>query len=215
LARSLAPNPRLLMLDEPLGSLDRALREELMSELRLILKRLGMTALYVTHDQQEAFAIADRLVVMRRGRIEQVGAPSEVYHQPANTFVAAFLGFRNLLPAKVVSLTPEKILTPIGQFPIPTPTAPGEYTLLIRPQAAKLASTAQPNATDPHFWGKLLACSFRGDYYQIQVEPAATQLVLTFELAMLPGEQLINLSVGNIYGFTLEPALLTLLPAGE
>ncbi|MCX6047743.1 MAG: ABC transporter ATP-binding protein [Chloroflexi bacterium] len=215
LARSLAPNPRLLMLDEPLGSLDRALREELMSELRLILKRLGMTALYVTHDQQEAFAIADRLVVMRRGRIEQVGAPAEVYHQPANAFVAAFLGFRNLLPANVTPVTPEKILTPIGQFPTQTPVAAGEYTLLIRPQAAKLASTAQPNATEPHFLGKLLACSFRGDYYQIQVAPAATQLVLTFELAMRPGEQLTDLSVGNTYSFTLEPALLTLLPAVE
>ncbi len=212
LARSLAPNPRLLMLDEPLGSLDRALREELMSELRLILKRLGMTALYVTHDQQEAFAIADRLVVMRQGRIEQVGAPADIYQRPANAFVAAFLGFRNLLPARVDAAAPGQILTPIGQFPTPTPAAPGEYTLLIRPQAAKLVRSSLTNTTESQLRGKLLACSFRGDYYQIQVEPETTGQLLTFELALPPGEKLENLGVGQPVTLVIDPALLTLLP---
>ncbi|CAN5662859.1 ABC transporter ATP-binding protein [soil metagenome] len=215
LARSLAPNPRLLMLDEPLGSLDRTLREELMSELRLILKRLGMTALYVTHDQQEAFAIADRLVVMRQGQIEQMGAPAQVYHQPATAFVAAFLGFRNLLPARVEHTSPEQIVTSIGRFPALMPVAPGEYTLLIRPQAAKLAPSLLADVVQTHFCGKLLACSFRGDYYQIQVEPEATKPILTFELALPPGEKLANLIVGQTLCFTLDPALLTLLPTSK
>ncbi|MFN8566897.1 MAG: ABC transporter ATP-binding protein [Kouleothrix sp.] len=88
LARSLAPSPRLLMLDEPLGALDRALRERLLDELRSILKRVGVTSVYVTHDQAEAFAVADWLVLMRAGQVAQQGLPEQVYRQPASQFVA-------------------------------------------------------------------------------------------------------------------------------
>ena len=108
LARSLAPGPRLLMFDEPLGALDRALREQLMNDLRAILKQVCVTALYVTHDQEEAFAIGDRVAIMRArpdlgegGRIEQIGTPQEVYRQPANAYVARFLGFLNLIDGTV------------------------------------------------------------------------------------------------------------------
>jgi thiamine transport system ATP-binding protein len=93
LARALAAEPRLLMLDEPLGALDRALRERLVAELRALFVRLGLTTLFVTHDHDEAFALADRLVVMHAGRIEQVGTPADVWQQPANPFVARFLGW--------------------------------------------------------------------------------------------------------------------------
>jgi thiamine transport system ATP-binding protein len=93
LARALAAEPRLLMLDEPLGALDRALRERLVAELRSLFVRLGLTTLFVTHDHDEAFALADRLVVMHAGRIEQVGAPGDVWQRPANAFVARFLGW--------------------------------------------------------------------------------------------------------------------------
>ena len=93
LARALAPAPRLLMLDEPLGSLDRALRERLMVELRELFTRLGLTSLYVTHDHDEAFALADRVAVMHEGRIEQLGSPVDVWEHPANEFVARFLGY--------------------------------------------------------------------------------------------------------------------------
>jgi thiamine transport system ATP-binding protein len=93
LARALAPAPRLLMLDEPLGSLDRALRERLMVELRDLFTRLGLTSLYVTHDHDEAFALADRVVVMHDGRVEQLGTPVDVWKHPATEFVARFLGY--------------------------------------------------------------------------------------------------------------------------
>jgi thiamine transport system ATP-binding protein len=93
LARALAAEPRLLMLDEPLGALDRALRERLVTELRALFVRLGLTTLFVTHDHDEAFALADRLVVMHRGSIEQVGTPAAVWQRPANAFVARFLGW--------------------------------------------------------------------------------------------------------------------------
>ena len=109
LARSLAPRPRLVMLDEPLGALDRALREQLMNDLRAILKQVGVTALYVTHDQEEAFAIADRIAILHArleagegGHIEQIAAPGEVYRRPASVYVARFLGFRNLVEGRVV-----------------------------------------------------------------------------------------------------------------
>ena len=108
LARSLAPGPRLLMLDEPLGALDRALREQLMNDLRGILKKVNLTAIYVTHDQEEAFAIADRVLIMRArpedgegGWIEQDGTPQQVYRYPATAYVARFLGFKNLLDGVV------------------------------------------------------------------------------------------------------------------
>jgi thiamine transport system ATP-binding protein len=93
LARALAARPRLLMLDEPLGALDRALRERLVTELRALFVGLGLTTLFVTHDHDEAFALADRLVVMHGGRIEQEGSPAAVWQRPANAFVAQFLGW--------------------------------------------------------------------------------------------------------------------------
>lgn len=116
LARALAPRPRLLMLDEPLGALDRALREQLGEFLREVLHRTGIPAIYVTHDQTEAFAIADRLILLHDGRIEQSGSPAEVYQFPASTWVAGFFGLTNILPGTVLSLQPVRIQTPLGVF---------------------------------------------------------------------------------------------------
>jgi thiamine transport system ATP-binding protein len=117
LARALAAEPRLLMLDEPLGALDRALRERLVTELRALFVRLGLTALFVTHDHDEAFALADRLVVMHAGRIEQTGAPADVWRRPVNPFVARFLGW-NVTPAfsdRPAAIRPEALrLVPAG-----------------------------------------------------------------------------------------------------
>ena len=93
LARALAPAPRLLMLDEPLGALDRALRDRLVVELRDLFVRLRLSVLFVTHDHDEAFSLADRVVVMHQGRIEQQGSPAAVWERPANAFVAGFLGW--------------------------------------------------------------------------------------------------------------------------
>jgi thiamine transport system ATP-binding protein len=95
LARALAPSPGLLMLDEPLGSLDRVLREQLVVEVGAVIRSQGMTAVHVTHDQAEAFALADRVVVLRGGRVEQAGRPDELWRRPASAFVAEFLGHPN------------------------------------------------------------------------------------------------------------------------
>ncbi len=106
LARSLAPNPRLLMLDEPLGSLDAALKERLVVDLRAIIKQVGLTALYVTHDQHEAFVVADRIALMNAGQFEQVGTPSEVYRHPQTIFAARFLGMNNVVPVESIQRSP-------------------------------------------------------------------------------------------------------------
>ncbi len=102
LARALAPEPSLLMLDEPFGSLDRVLREQLTAELRHLLAELGQTALHVTHDQAEAFALAARVAVLREGRLEQVGEPAELWRAPRSVFVAEFVGHANIWPVDIV-----------------------------------------------------------------------------------------------------------------
>ncbi len=103
LARALAPRPRLLLLDEPLASLDRELRERLLADLRDVLRQTATSALFVTHDQGEAFAIADRLAVMRDGRLRQIGLPAEVWRQPADEWVAGFLGYSSIVDAAALT----------------------------------------------------------------------------------------------------------------
>jgi ABC-type Fe3+/spermidine/putrescine transport system ATPase subunit len=176
LARSLAPDPRLLMLDEPLGSLDRALREELMNELRAILGRVGVTTIYVTHDQQEAFAVADRVIIMNRGRIVQQGTPQAVYHHPASSWVARFLGLSNLLAGRVVSVDPVQVSTQLGLLAL----AEGEQqlvegglaTILIRPEGAHLAADC-PAEEGLHIDATVRECSFRGGHYRLVVQHGA------------------------------------------
>jgi ABC-type Fe3+/spermidine/putrescine transport system ATPase subunit len=137
LARSLAPQPGLLMLDEPISSLDRTLREHLLGEIRQILKELHQTAIYVTHDQEEAFSIADRIILMKAGAIEQIGTPEELFYNPSTTFTANFLGLSNLIAGRVISSGNQSVVeTTIGQFPI-TGDYHGPITLLIRPDSAK------------------------------------------------------------------------------
>ncbi len=109
LARALVIEPDVLLLDEPLSALDANLREEMRSEIKAIQNRIGVTAIFVTHDQGEALAMSDLVVVMDRGRIEQMGAPADVYEHPASEFVANFLGNANFLPASVVAVAAQGV----------------------------------------------------------------------------------------------------------
>ncbi len=168
LARALAPRPRLLMLDEPLGALDRALREELGQFLREVLHESGVPAIYVTHDQEEAFMIADRLVLLHAGRVAQSGSPGEVVRQPASVWVARFLGLTNLLPGRVVQRQPLTIQTEIGRF---SPSACGEppevheaVTLLIRPNGLS-GQAAQVEVNT--FTAQVRDVIFRGEGYRL------------------------------------------------
>ncbi|MFF8293050.1 ABC transporter ATP-binding protein [Streptomyces sp. NPDC016309] len=162
LARALAPSPRLLMLDEPLGQLDRGLRERLVVELRGLFGRLGTTVLAVTHDQGEAFALADRVVVMRDGRIAQSGTPLEVWQRPASAFVARFLGFDNVVAATVSG---EAADTAWGKVPVPAGSPQGTARVLVRPAGVRMGDPAEG-----------LRCvaegrTFRGHHVAVRLRP--------------------------------------------
>ncbi|TXS57140.1 ABC transporter ATP-binding protein [Streptomyces sp. t39] len=163
LARALAPEPRLLMLDEPLGQLDRGLRERLVVELRGLFGRLGTTVLAVTHDQGEAFALADRVVVMRDGRIAQAGTPLEVWQRPASEFVARFLGFDNVVPATVSGTA---AATAWGKVPVPDGAPQGERTLLVRPSGVRLTAAGEGLAA------VVESMTFRGSRVAVRLRPA-------------------------------------------
>ncbi|MDT9690932.1 ABC transporter ATP-binding protein [Streptomyces sp. P9(2023)] len=163
LARALAPRPRLLMLDEPLGQLDRGLRERLVVELRGLFRRLGTTVLAVTHDQGEAFALADRVVVMRDGRIAQSGTPLEVWQRPASAFVARFLGFDNVVAGTVSGPFADTVW---GKVPVPDGSPGGAREILVRPGGVRLVAP-----------GDGLACTveartFRGTHVAVLLRPA-------------------------------------------
>ena len=173
LARALAPEPRLLMLDEPMGSLDRALRERLPTELRAIFLRLGLTVLYVTHDQEEAFNVADRTVILRSGRIEADGTPQTLWSKPPSGFVAEFLGFRNVAP---VTVRGGVASTPWGELTLPG-VADGAATLVLRPGSLSLAPEGQVA-------GVVTSRRFQGDHILVAVDTDAGG---TLELEMRDG----------------------------
>ncbi|MGW7527434.1 ABC transporter ATP-binding protein [Streptomyces sp. NPDC054783] len=162
LARALAPRPRILMLDEPLGQLDRSLRERLVVELREVFGRLGTTVLAVTHDQGEAFALADRVVVMRDGRIAQSGTPLQVWQRPAGAFVARFLGFDNVVPATVAGTVAD---SPWGKLPVPDGSPQGSRTLLVRPAGVRLVPA------DGGLACTVTARTFKGTHVAVHLQP--------------------------------------------
>ena len=177
LARSLAPAPKLLMLDEPLGSLDRALRESLQSQVRRILKEVGVTSVYVTHDRDEAFTMADRLIFMNHGRIIQTGTPEETVANPADGFVARTLGFKNVLPGVVIDDGEAfKVECPVGLITVPKPlgsvTEEGsEITLLVDESGISMSGALAGETQDGNsLEGVVIARVFRGDRYEVRVQ---------------------------------------------
>lgn len=175
LARALAPEPSLLMLDEPLGSVDRTLRERLVLDLRRILRLGRQTALYVTHDQEEAFVVADRVMLMNEGRIVQTGTPQEIYLHPNSLFTARFLGLNNLIAGEVrdEAVGPQ-VVTVLGSFPVST-SARGPVTMLLRPDAVQLDPTLPCQIT-----GIVRDISFRGGSLQAEVEAGGVSLLFEF-----------------------------------
>ena len=167
LARALAPEPRLLMLDEPLGALDRTLREQLSRELRRILRESKVPAIYVTHDQEEAYTIADRLLLLHDGVILQSGKPHDFYHHPRNVWVAEFFGLGNLVKGEVIEESPLQIQTPMGIIQGSCDRGAllvGEKTtLLFRPTQAIEENKGCPN----QIIGKVLDRVFKGENYRL------------------------------------------------
>ncbi len=159
LARALVIRPEILLLDEPLSNLDAKLRQEMRVELVEILGKVGITTVFVTHDQEEALSLADRVVVMNEGRIEQAGSPREVYEQPATPFVAKFLGEANVLPGRVVDRNGEGTICEIdGGFRVrsdrPVPLAQGTpVDVIVRAERLRLAES--PGGLDNSFSARL------------------------------------------------------------
>ncbi len=176
LARSLAPRPRLLFLDEPLGSLDRSLRDRLATEIRAILKKLKVTAIFVTHDQTEAFSVADRVAILQQGKLVQIGKPEEVYRYPVTREIARFLGFRNFITGEVDE---DIFRCALGKLSLPGPVISGE-TLLLRPEGARLVTSEDPYL----ICGKVVESVYLGATHRVTV--GCMGEILNFELPLEP-----------------------------
>ena len=181
IARALVFEPKVLLLDEPLSNLDAKLRLQMGDEFRAIQRRLGMTTLYVTHDQSEAMALSDRVVVMDRGRIQQVGAPEEIYRYPANRTVAAFFGTPNLLDAEVEAcarIDGRRVRLDVvgqgwrGSCEAADEVRPGQaVTIMVRPEDAHLAAVDDNAGERELKWsGRIAQTIFRGATRSIVVE---------------------------------------------
>jgi len=189
LARALAPDPHLLMLDEPLGALDHNLRTELLKELRRRLHESRKPVIYVTHDQEEAFVLADRLLLLHDGLVVQKAAPEIVFRQPANAWVASFLGLGNLIPAQ--SLPDGRLKSEIGEitFAEPLPFRPGqELVLLLRPEDAILNQSEEKNLIQLE--AIVQDAVFIGEAYRLEVSAGGTNLLVQSTRAVRIGEKL-------------------------
>ena len=178
-ARALINRPRLLLLDEPLAALDAKLRESMQSELIGLQREVGVTFVYVTHDQSEALALSHRIAVMNHGRVEQLGEPSAIYRHPRNRFVADFVGECNMLPAELRSLDAGQIRLQVKGVGEVVAThgeqvAPGaQGVLALRPEQVKVTKSAAVDPGDNHFRGTVQALLYRGDVTLYTVALAA------------------------------------------
>ena len=208
LARSLASQPQLLMLDEPLGSLDRVLRERLMVDLYRIIKQVGVTTIYVTHDHAEAFTMADEVAVMNEGTVVQTDRPEALYRQSANEFVARFLGFNNLVKGVVADsggiesafgmLYPQNISAPHGT----------RVTVLMRPEGARIIDADHAAVSgETVIKGTISQRTFKGGHFNLSVQTdPGMELSFDFTLDALPP------AVGQNVRLLLKPSTMSLIP---
>ena len=166
LARALAVQPDVLLLDEPLSNLDAKLRHEMRTEIRRICKTQNLTTVYVTHDQKEALSTADRIAVMNKGTVVQVGTPADLYHKPASAFVADFIGETNLLEGDVVARQDGHVTvqTPAGEvIAAVSGTVPDRVTLSIRPEQMRLTHANTIASSTNKFTGSVTETTFLGE----------------------------------------------------
>jgi len=188
LARAIIIEPSVLLFDEPLSNLDAKLREYMRDELRKLQKRLGITSLYVTHDQEEAMAISDRIVIMQDGLMRQVGTPRQIYEHPESKFVANFMGKANFIPVKVLGREGEAVIVDIEgkrlRLRRPGPAAPsgGAGALVVRPEAVRLSAYggeggAEPGRVAPTLVGKIDRITYFGNIARYEISAAGTSLL--------------------------------------
>ena len=177
LARALVIEPSVLLFDEPLSNLDAKLRVTMRTEIRRIQQEVGITAIYVTHDQSEAMALSDRIIIMRSGVVEQIGSPQEIYYHPVNEFVADFIGEANFLKGKLEALENGRARLNVSGDICHAAAVPGmevgkDYTIVLRPEAAALAETGGLPC-------KVVLSCFMGSYQNYHVQVGDTLVKLT------------------------------------
>jgi putative spermidine/putrescine transport system ATP-binding protein len=197
LARAVAVRPTALLLDEPLTALDAALRERLRGELNRLLRTLGITTVYVTHDQAEAMALGDRIVVMRRGAIAQTGTPRDIYFAPTSRFVAEFVGAANLVAAECVA---GALVLPGGRLPILNGAA-GPVVAMIRPEAVAIIASGSASLA-----GRIDSVTFMGDRQRLSVSGATSKPLL------VDAPNALDVTPGERVGLAVDPAAIRLLP---
>lgn len=197
LARALINRPKVLLLDEPLSALDAKIREEVRQELRELQRQTQLTFIYVTHDQEEALALSDRIAVMHNGRVEQVGRPKEIYDRPASLFVAQFIGKANLLTGKVidqqsgvwqVDVAGKLIQATASDY---TPSLGETVTLMVRPERIQPepTPTASHSTADNQMTGRTTDVTYMGQRLQIQVE-TPLGAIMTTQLSDVVSEEI-------------------------
>jgi spermidine/putrescine transport system ATP-binding protein len=214
LARALVLNPAVLLLDEPLGALDAKLRKALQIELKALQQEVGITFLYVTHDQEEALTMSDRLAVMNAGHVEQVGAPQDVYEDPQTLFVADFLGVSNLMEARVVSSSRDACKVALDGYELETRGTDRDVTgaakIVIRPERIELEDHGAPSGQN-RIPGMVERLVYVGSAVQVMVHAATgetLQALVQNKGTSLPYEQ------GTPVQLYLPAEALRVLPAG-
>lgn len=203
IARALANNPHVLLLDEPLGALDLKLRKDMQTELKAIQKRLGITFIYVTHDQEEALSMSDTVVVMDKGKIQQIGTPEDIYNEPVNAFVADFIGESNIVDAVML----KDYLVSFGGVTFKClDSGYGENTFVeavVRPEDIKIA---QPGSA-ASLTGKITSVTFKGVHFEILVDVGG------FIWMIQTTEE--NHKVGETIGMYIEPDAIHIMKRSE
>jgi iron(III) transport system ATP-binding protein len=203
-ARALVVEPQVLLLDEPLSNLDARLRRRVRTEIRELQQRLGFTAVYVTHDQEEALAVSDKVVVMHQGRVAQEGAPRALYEEPASAFIADFIGEANVVPCDVLAVEDGRARVRIGSGERDVPgrgIAPGPAKLAIRPHALSLSAGG-----GAILMGEVRHAAYLGDHVEYEVETPVGRLFV------VDGGTDRLVPAGTAVGITLKDRGLALLP---
>ena len=215
LARTIVIEPQVLLLDEPLSNLDKTLRVQMRHELLSMQRRLGLTTIFVTHDQEEAMTTADRMAVLDQGIVQQVGAPSTLYDYPVNTFVAGFVGTMNLLPARVRARRGEELTLDVDgvgalSLPVATDVPDGDaLTLSFRPHSLHI-DVADATRDARHLWmpGTIETSEFLGEFTRYRVRVGGHALSVDHPHRVGLG----RFSVGGAVSLGLEPSQVRLLP---
>ncbi len=203
LARSLILRPEVLLLDEPLGALDLKLRKAMQVELKNLQEKVGITFIYVTHDQEEALTMSDRIAVMEKGRLEQVGTPEEIYDFPKTRFVADFIGVSNFFSGKIVSIDADKMnFISEGGLEIVLPVDPNlsqgaEIQFSIRPEKLTINATADTSSPENEFTGEIVNRMYLGDSIHYIIALSETEKITVFLKQKDTAQEQLSFSKGD------------------